>query len=97
MCEDPSDVSFLHGITATPLALEVCYRTSGHREEMLEPLSICALQGRRLLSLPVVKFPAEADEVTHCGLNTLEDLLCSRPCMQLPLQRKSKAPRLSLC
>lgn len=77
MYENSSDDSFLHGITATPLALEVCCRNSGHRGEMLEPLSICALHGRRLLSLPVGEFPAEADEVTHCVLNTLEDLLCS--------------------
>lgn len=72
MCKNPSDNSFLHGITDKPLALEVCCRTSGHRGEMLEALSICAVQGRRLLSLPVGEFPAEADEVTRCGLNTLE-------------------------
>lgn len=58
---------------------------------MLEPLSICALQGGRLLSLSVGEFPAEADEVTHCVLNTLEDLLYS-------LSRgNQRHPCLSLC
>lgn len=62
----------------------------------LKPLSIGTLQGGRQLSLPVDNFPEEADEAAHCVLNTLEDLLCPRPCLALPLSRKSKAHRQTL-